>query len=124
MPETPMDEDHLAPRGEDEVRLPGELGGMQPEAVAEAMGEGADSALGGAALVLDPRHALAALRRGKRVHVSRHHRDVRKHLDHVRTQGVSFVQAKHVKRHIIGCSPNFRCGRTTHLRIIDKVYED
>ena len=61
MPETPMDEDHLAARGEHEVGLAGEGGAMEAVAVTHGVDEGADPHLGGAALAPDAGHAFAAL---------------------------------------------------------------
>ena len=61
MPETAVDKDDLAPRGEDEVRLPGEVGAMEAEAVAEAVGKGPHEPLGGGALVADEGHAFGTL---------------------------------------------------------------
>lgn len=51
----------LCAGGEDEVRLAGEVGAVETEAVAEAVGEGADAPLGDGALVTDKGHTLGAV---------------------------------------------------------------
>lgn len=68
MPETAVDKNHLAPGGEDEVRLTGKVGVVKPEAVAEAVGEGADTKLDGGALGANAGHAFGPLWWGQGVH--------------------------------------------------------
>ena len=57
----PWNKTQIAAGGEDEVRFAGELGAVEAEAVAEAVGQGADEALGGRALGADAGHAFRAL---------------------------------------------------------------
>ena len=64
MPETAMDKDDLGPGGEDGVRFAGEVGAVEAEAIAEAMGEGPHQPLGSGALVPDKGHALGTLGSG------------------------------------------------------------
>ena len=67
MPETAVDKDHLATGGEDEVRLTGEVAAVEAEAIAEAVGEGADEPLGGGALGADAGHMRSERWDGVRV---------------------------------------------------------
>jgi hypothetical protein len=65
MPEAAMNEDDLAAGGEDEVRVAGEIGGVEAEAIAEPMDERAHAKLGGGALGANAGHAFGALRNGE-----------------------------------------------------------
>jgi hypothetical protein len=57
----PGDKDDLAPGGEDKVRLAGQTRAVEAEAIAEAVGEGADEAFSRGALVPDAGHTFGAL---------------------------------------------------------------
>ena len=68
MPETAVDEDDLAPTGEDQVGRAGQVAAMQAEAVAEGVDQATDGELGAGVLAADAGHAFGALGGGEAVH--------------------------------------------------------
>jgi hypothetical protein len=61
MPEAAVDEDDLAPGREDEIRMAGQVGGVEAEAIAEPVDERAHAKLRGGALGAHAGHAFGAL---------------------------------------------------------------
>lgn len=68
MPETAVDEDHLAPPGKDQVGGAGQIAAMQTEAIAESVDEATNDYLGARVLPSNARHAAGTASGGECVH--------------------------------------------------------
>lgn len=60
MPETAVNDDHLAPSGKDEVGRAGQVAAMRAEAVAHAVDQAADGEFGPRVLPANAGHAFGA----------------------------------------------------------------